>query len=93
MLIVATAVVVVLIVPLVIGAADHIATQGAEASSDGGAFEAATALIANDAAGGGTSQGTDDGSGSGIGAVGAGDEGGRAQEGTDKKEVHGLEHR
>jgi hypothetical protein len=92
-LVVAAAVVVVLIVALIIESADHVATQGAETGSDGGAFEPATALIANDAAGGGTAQGTDDGSGSGVGAVGAGDEGGRAQEGADKKNFHGLDLR
>lgn len=73
-LVVATAVVVVLIVALIIGAANHVATEGAEAGSDGGAFETAAALVADDAACGGTAQGTDDGSCSCVGTVGAGDE-------------------
>ena len=92
-LVVAAAVVVVLIVALIIGSADHVAAQGAEAGSDGGAFETAAALVADDAACGGTAQGTDDGSCSCVGAVGAGDEGGRAQEGADKKKFHGLDRR
>ena len=92
-LVVAAASVVVLIVALIIGSANHVATEGTEAGSDGGAFEAAAALVADDAAGGGTAQGTDDGSCSCVGAVGAGDEGDRAQEGADKKKFHGLEIR
>jgi hypothetical protein len=92
-LVVAAAVVVVLIVALIIGSANHVATEGTEASSDGGAFETAAALVADDAACGGTAQGTDDGSCSCVGAVGAGDEGGRAQEGADKKKFHGWDRR
>ena len=92
-LVVAAAVVVVLIVALIVGSANHVATEGAEAGSDGGAFEAAAALVADDAACGSTAQGTDDGSCSRVGAIGAGDECGRTQQGADEKKFHGLEHR
>ena len=67
--------------------------EGTEAGSDGGAFKAAAALVADDAACGSTAQGTDDGSCSRVGAIGAGDECGRTQQGADEKKFHGLEHR
>ena len=83
----------VLIVALIIGSANHVATEGTEAGSDGGAFKAAAALVADDAACGSTAQGTDDGSCSRVGAIGAGDECGRTQQGADENKFHGLEHR
>ena len=59
-------------VATVLGGPDLVAGQSTETSADGGAFEATTALISDDATDGGTAQSTNDGSGLGIGAGFAG---------------------
>ena len=67
-------VVVTLGVALILSIADHIAANATCCGTNGGAFETAPGLMANDAAECRAAEGTDDGSGLGIWATGARDQ-------------------
>lgn len=73
-------VIVILGVTLVLGVADGIAAEGAEAGTDGCAFQAATALIADDTADSSAAEGTDDCTGLSIRAGGTGGNGDDGEE-------------
>lgn len=70
-LLLAIVVVVILVVALVLRVADGIATESAEAGTDGRAFKAATTLIANDAADSSATESANDRACLGIWASGA----------------------
>ena len=65
-------VVAVIAAVLVLRATDEVSAEGTETGTDGGNFEAAAALTANDAANACTAESTDDGTCACARAVGAG---------------------
>jgi hypothetical protein len=56
-------------IPLVLSVSHYSTTNGSQCATDGGAFQSAAALMADDAAGRGTPEGSNDGAGLGIRAA------------------------
>src|SRR5690606_24572492 len=79
----------VLLIALVLGVADGVATEGADTGTNGGAFQAAAALVANDTADCGTTEGADNGTSLGVGTCGAGGERHGSQE-CEEDAFHGF---